>query len=180
MATANKITVNPNTVISDLRRELDQIHRLPLALRRPLQEAHRDHMVAAARLFGQINDWQLCDWFGPDRIGKAPDGRRDWDAPVWCRRGEVLFDHDIYYRRGRLRAAVVGQPYQQSPRAREAEEAGRRFGLVLHVPPQPTASLWYPGATLFLLLTEPDVTVRWLPEQISGMQSADSEKEPAK
>lgn len=40
-----------------------------------------------------------------------------------------------------------------------------RRGFELHVPPDPLASIHYPGATLFVVVTLPGVVVRWLPEQ---------------
>jgi hypothetical protein len=35
----------------------------------------------------------------------------------------------------------------------------------LHVPPDPLASFHYPGSTLFIVITQLDVAVRWLAEQ---------------
>jgi hypothetical protein len=40
------------------------------------------------------------------------------------------------------------------------------YGLRWHVPPMQRASFWYPGSTLFIVMTLPDVVVRWLPEQV--------------
>ena len=36
----------------------------------------------------------------------------------------------------------------------------------------PYASIWYPGWTLFIVMTLPDVEVRWLPEQVSEVHFA--------
>jgi hypothetical protein len=44
-------------------------------------------------------------------------------------------------------------------------------GLALHIPPDPLASLHYPGWTLFVLVTRPGVKVRFLPEQDGRLKS---------
>jgi hypothetical protein len=51
---------------------------------------------------------------------------------------------------------------RQGPRWR-ASLAER--GLVLHVPPDPLASIHNPGSTLFVVVTLAGGAVRWLPEQ---------------
>jgi hypothetical protein len=39
-----------------------------------------------------------------------------------------------------------------------------KYGLVLHVPPRPGASWWYPGSTLLLCYTRTAAPVEFLPE----------------
>ena len=42
------------------------------------------------------------------------------------------------------------------------------LGLMLHVPPNPKASFWYPGRANFWVVTGPDFgEVRWLDEQLT-------------
>ena len=38
-------------------------------------------------------------------------------------------------------------------------------GIELLMPPDPLASFWYPGSTLFIVLAAPGTEVQWLPEQ---------------
>ena len=37
--------------------------------------------------------------------------------------------------------------------------------LALHLPPDPLASIHYPGETLFIVITKAGVAVKWLPDQ---------------
>jgi hypothetical protein len=59
---------------------------------------------------------------------------------------------------------------------REELQALVEQGYALHIPPAGVnASIWYPSWTLFLVLTLPNITVNWLPEQ----QNAVPELTPA-
>src|SRR5262249_42192597 len=96
-----------------------------------------------------------------------------------CRRNwQGCDEHALYYRDAtRRNVALVAQPYVTTPTAGhctgngdwlgkiKAKYAAR--GLCCHAPPQVCASFWFPGCTAFLVITKPDVTVRWLPEQIA-------------
>jgi hypothetical protein len=64
-----------------------------------------------------------------------------------------------------VNVAIVGQPYEFNSFIAEelAELVGRGFKVTM--PPQPFASVWYPAATIFLVVTLPETKVRWLPEQ---------------
>jgi len=69
-----------------------------------------------------------------------------------------------------INSAIVGQPYGLAYGWREdlIELVGN--GCTLHVPPAGAyASICFPGATLFLVLTLPGVTVQWLPEQLAAI-----------
>ena len=39
------------------------------------------------------------------------------------------------------------------------------LGLAVHLPPDPLASIHYPGWTYFVVITKAGVTVKWLPDQ---------------
>jgi hypothetical protein len=70
-----------------------------------------------------------------------------------------------FTRRARF-VAAVGQPYP--PAAGDLDLWRTHLadrGLVLHVPPDPLASIHYPGGTIFVVVTKPGVEVRFLPEQ---------------
>jgi hypothetical protein len=42
-----------------------------------------------------------------------------------------------------------------------------KHGLVVHAPPNPRASFWFPTSTLFIAITRPDFgPVQWLGEQL--------------
>ena len=76
-------------------------------------------------------------------------------------------EHGLYYRdaRTRAKAAIVMQPYDADLRRLTAAFAA--LGLRCQVPPNARASFWYPGWTLFAVVTKADVVVRWLPEQLT-------------
>ena len=68
-------------------------------------------------------------------------------------------------------AAIVGQPYNTKPD--EARAVAAEINLALHVPPNLTASWWYPGWTRFLCFTRPAVArVQFLPEQLERSEEA--------
>jgi hypothetical protein len=76
-------------------------------------------------------------------------------------------DHHTFFKQcwGRQTAAIVTEPYLGSDIA-DLVVVVRAHGLVLHTPPNPLASLWYPGWTVFCVITRRDFPdVRWLPEQ---------------
>jgi hypothetical protein len=118
----------------------------------------RQHALAVT--FGELNGWRLSRrMFMPEMIG--------------TRRKSLLYayyDHPLHYRDAAgLNAAIIGQPYGKWDDTRRArlDATAREYGLRWSVPPQPFASIWYPGSCLFIVLTKPDVEVHWLPEQIA-------------
>jgi hypothetical protein len=126
-----------------------------------------DAHETAAHAFARLNGWKLKGRHQPnlDHIGLSVYARPafDWDNRD---RDHDLLDHQLWFTAARRYVAAVGQPYDLDDDEIEewrADLAGR--GLVLHVPPDPLASIHYPGATAFLVVTRPGVTVHWLPEQ---------------
>lgn len=74
-------------------------------------------------------------------------------------------DHVTLFQRNRKPAAIVTEPYGGAGNPRAYIEP---LGLKVHQPPNPYASFWYPGWTLFFVITKPDFgEVRWLPEQLA-------------
>jgi hypothetical protein len=61
--------------------------------------------------------------------------------------------------------AAVGQPYQPAVLIPSWRANLGERGFALHVPPDPLASIHYPGATLFVAVTLAGVSVKWLPDQ---------------
>jgi hypothetical protein len=121
--------------------------------------------IEANRMFGSLNGWQTMPdyYFQPEYLGRS--GRGEYGRPHWV-------DHAVYYKarrhdgkRGLVNVAIVGQPYEFNSFIAEelAELVGRGFKVTM--PPQPFASVWYPAATIFLVVTLPETNVRWLPEQ---------------
>jgi hypothetical protein len=117
---------------------------------------------ALAIEFGQVNRWRLTTRpFGANDIGTC---RYNW-------RGAA--EHALYYRDAtRRNVALVAQPYVTAEHCTKdwlvklkANYAAR--GLCCHAPPQVFASFWVPGCTAFLVITKPDITVQWLPEQLA-------------
>jgi hypothetical protein len=121
----------------------------------------------AVELFAHLNGWRWHPSFRflPEGLGKYGNDTT-YHRPYWC-------DHALYFRgqvdgkRGWVNIAIAGQPYQRSDSVRaELAELGRQ-GYCIHIPPGgDTASIWFPGQTLFIVVTLPGVTVKWLPEQL--------------
>jgi hypothetical protein len=131
---------------------------------------YREMQRQVAARFGALNGWMLSTKpFTSDAIGRT---QCSWNFNYRRGLGTEWMDHAIYYRAkvpGRRlgrNIAIVGQPYDDGRHRREALDADAvEFGLRWHMPPQPFASIWYPGCTLFIVMTLPEIKVRWLPEQ---------------
>jgi hypothetical protein len=140
-------------------------------------ERYKAIQEEAANAFGRINGWRNSDrCCGPCDLGRPS---RRW----WYLHAGGWLDHPLYYKvprqdgkRGWVNAAIVGQPYDGAMSCAAGHLAVLiRAGYELHVPPEPFASIWNPGATFFLVLTLPGVVVNWLPEQrIAGTWDRDS------
>jgi hypothetical protein len=121
----------------------------------------RQHELA--KQFGQINKWKLTTThFGLDEFGRRqPRRHQTYNS----------FDHPLYYRDcyGCF-AAIVGQPYGQLDEFRRGRlDALTSDNLTWHCPPEPYASIWFPGSTLFVVVTRTGrpSEVCWLPEQVA-------------
>ncbi len=97
--------------------------------------------------FGTLNGWNRSKNFTLEALSRGLMHGGKWGA-------EFNFpgcDHATYFKRGRMPVAVVVEPYNRS----EVDElvqwvTGRR--LVAYVPPNPHASLYYPGAAYFAVI----------------------------
>ena len=79
-------------------------------------------------------------------------------------------DHGIY-----RAAAIVGQPCDTNTAIADARAIAAKIGLTLHVPPNLTASWWYPGSTRFFVFTRPEIDrVHFLPEQMEAARGMGS------
>ena len=153
-------------------------------LREILESHHQNHAdktnrswMASVRLmqtatdkFAELNDWrqETAHPFGVPSLGHPRRVRGDYGAT-----NSNVFDHPLRFRRDRTDGkrgtvcfALVGQPYGMYAPGDVRELL--RAGYICNIPPDPYASIWLPGSTLFLVWTREPVTVKWLPEQTEG------------
>jgi hypothetical protein len=157
--------MDPSRVLRDILAVRQMENSNPSRLEAPAaQYPTSSHQLRglANRLFGEINGWRTDPnyYFAPEFLGQCGRGR--FVQPHWA-------DHAVYYkapkpdgRRGLVNAAIVGQPYQMDAIGLSELVAS---GLKVSLPVNPYASIWYPGVTLFVIVTLPKVEVRLLPEQ---------------
>jgi hypothetical protein len=122
-----------------------------------------DVYQAGVKAFADVNGWRVTDrGFALTKLGLS-GGREYARYSSWQ-------DHALYFKHDRKNIAAVGQPYGGAWRDRAEEELNTLAagGFAIHLPPQPFASLWYPGRCLFIVVTLPGVSVEWLPEQTVG------------
>lgn len=100
----------------------------------------------------------------PDAIGQRNDRALGHGPDCYLPDGGRFLDHCIGFRANGKNVAVLTQPYSHVDLDAVRRWAADR-GLVLHVPPDPLASIHYPGETLFIVITQPGVEVQWLPDQ---------------
>jgi hypothetical protein len=123
--------------------------------------------------FAELNGWSrsahlLCGEFTIDQLAHGRvGGRFGRGLPSKLPFDSGEFDHPLYFKRGRIAACLVLQPYPPFDRDR-CSKLVERLGLMLHMPPNEFASIHYPGATYFVALTAAGATVRWLPFQCEG------------
>jgi hypothetical protein len=147
--------------------------KVPLATRRAiLSDFRRSHDFGrsqlkdkAAKMFGALNGWKVAGTsFTAKRLGKAHGDHEPHGMPPG------LYDHCIYYRssvKPFSNAAIVTQPYGDVDREPAIFDWAAKNELALHVAPVRKASIHFPGACLFIVLTLPGIDVKWLPEQVS-------------
>jgi hypothetical protein len=152
----------------------------PVSVIRQAENLERQHQARMVEMFAELNGWYRVDGmnFRPKDIGHQR-GRtwlehresffKDRDDShtelVSC----SVFDHGLWFRQklgGRRwrNIAIVGQPYGEWG-WELLEQQCSHHGLKWLLAPNPKASFHYPGATLFLVVTLPEIDVQWLPEQ---------------
>jgi hypothetical protein len=143
--------INFETILADIRTGIstsDDAQRVRV----------RKLKTAAAYEFARINNWQITPKiFSPQSIGKRGDTNHSMP--------EDIFDHCISFRGNGRNAAIVAEPYPPD-RRQEAAAFASEHGIALHVPPNPQASIWFPGHAFFLVFTARGHTIQWLPEQM--------------
>lgn len=172
-------------IIRDLRAAIDATHKLSDVHKQQLPSDERRKWLRALReaeaketalhrqaieLFGKLNGWTRSERsFTPEAIGR-PHTSWNYHAPGL---GTGWMDHAVHYRARRpgwktaRNVAIVGQPYDDGHQHRqELDACAAQYGLRWHMPPLPFVSFHYPGHTLFVVMTLPEIEVRWLPEQL--------------
>jgi hypothetical protein len=159
------------SVITDLI-EANEVMTLAYADRSGSLSAFRKQNEAAERvnkltdvaeeMFGAQNGWWIAKTpFAPDLIGKKRStGNRYTGVQSWL-------DHTTYYRtKAGIAAAILSQPYGDLDQFRDELDAiVQRTGLRWQVPTNERISFWYPGKTLFIVLTKPEHQMVWFSEQ---------------
>lgn len=122
-----------------------------------------------------INDCKPTNHeFAPHAIGKHHDGRRG------SRYGDVriedgmfgqFFDHHHFYRKNNRCFAIVTEPYitEIDDKVNHLRPQFHQLKLDLFLPPDPMASIWFPGATSFVVIAPLGSIIEWLPEQDGGL-----------
>ena len=158
------------TPIADIKLLMDEYHRSYQGKSDrecvKLAEPYEKLQFKVAKLFGDLNGWKLSEQgFAPAQIGKT-GGKWDYTHRMWS-------DHPLYYRaknplwKMTRPIAIIGQPYNQlSSYQPELDALAKAHNLKWKVPPKPRASIWYPGSTLFIVLTLPEHKIVWLPDQL--------------
>lgn len=158
---------NDETVLRDIDAAYRERQREGLSRREEwaAEGAHWQAKLAAVAAFADLNGWRKAPSFFDLRLlGRGASTRLDfWDID------QPVLDHPIWFRRDRRYVAAIGQPYPPAVSVPSWRDQLTTRGFVLHVPPDPLASIHFPGSCLFLVITLPGVEVRWLPEQDGRM-----------
>jgi hypothetical protein len=130
--------------------------------------ARKDHQQRgslwdyAEQEFARLNGWRIgTTSFHPDKIGKRT-------REIHFHRDRI-FDHCKYFHDHGKAIAIVAQPYGHVCE-NEAYSTARHYCLDCHIPPYPKASIYYPDECFFFVFTRPGVEVRWLREQVLGLE----------
>ena len=167
-----------STLITDILTTMDARYEPPTAAgltpevsrgraawhERRLSDAHREAKLKAYAAFAALNGWKVdYSSLHPDALGRR-SRESLYNEHGLGTPGERLFDHDVNFRADGKNVAILTQPYDHVDLdAVRTWAVGR--GLEAHVPPDPLASVHYPGETYFIVITKPGVTVKWLPDQ---------------
>lgn len=133
------------------------------------QQLHRQISQAKAEAeeaFAALNGWKADghSYFHPDAIGRRNRKPLYSEHELGLPDDSRLFDHCINFRADGRNAAVLAQPYGHVD-LDACQRWAARLGLAVHLPPDPLASIHYPGWTYFVVITKAGVTVKWLPDQ---------------
>jgi hypothetical protein len=126
----------------------------------------------AWKAFASLNGWKMVERGAPskyavDCIGKgfaaaSSSWRRQSDYDVGG-----IFDHVEWFHADRRFVALVTQPYPAGRPVDDYREKLESRGLAMHLPADPFASIHYPGACHFIVITKAGTAVKFLPEQMA-------------
>lgn len=166
-----------HTAMRDHRRErLQEINNFELrspewqrASRRKYASADEveARQQAARDAFGQLNGWTITRRdITPEHIGRRSRGRWRPSEGAWDIDGKFL-DHHYGCRQDGRYIALISEPYESALQnnLHQFRRWLNRIRLDQFMPPDPLASIWYPGWTLFLVIAAQSAEIRWLPEQ---------------
>ena len=183
-------------MITEIRRLLHEQHEaleavrdLPVrqhyAVAEPYNRQINKLCGAAKQAFAHLNGWVVAGTRGGavrliPKEKRVPTGIR-YVTHEWGFYFRGISDHDFVCKmpgRGGEIMAVICQPYNDHVAA--AKKAAEFYSLAVHIPPNPFASIHYPGQTQFLVFTKPGVEVRWLEEQMVELELASEPVEAAR
>jgi len=132
----------------------------------PLHQQVSHAKAEAEEAFAALNGWKVAGHTPchPDALGRRNREFLYRECELGLPDDGRLFDHCISFRANGRNVAIVTQPYRHVDLGATRTWATGR-GLVLHVPPDPLASIHFPGQTYFIVITTPGVEVQWLPDQ---------------
>jgi hypothetical protein len=140
------------------------------------------YRMSAAERFAKANGWSIGKQFSINLLisGRTNNGGNYYDSGQFDR---SLIDHPEYFKVGRRPVAIAAHNYDGSaPGCADhlrAAVATRFAGqLVLHIPAAGKAASWYyPGGTMPMVLTRPDVKeIVWpTEEEMADMAAAYAE-----
>lgn len=158
------------TLIADIRERYEAMKAIPRgADRREAADRISEASDRALAAFAKLNGWRRTGtWFSLRSM--IPNSRKDpFDEVYGSDPGEECIDHTIRFLERRRPVGFISQPYitgtSESQHIESALRLAERYGLAVHVPPDPLASFYYPGRCMVLGFTAPGRAVRWLPEQ---------------
>lgn len=169
-STSRESETNMTTIASIAAAYRGYYATLELERREPTAKHKLDTREMWAR-FGALKEQTAAELARLNGWRAAPRSRA---STAWLGRGAAFrapshsydpaFDHPLVFSKDRRVAAIVGQPYGHIDVAK-VKVALAEQGYALHTPPDPFASIYYPGGTLFLVVTLPETAVRFLPDQ---------------
>jgi hypothetical protein len=137
----------------------------------------------ARNQFAAANGWKVGKSFGLDQLIRNKKSTGSSNHLYTLNMFSGAADHPEYFRRDGYPMALLGHNYPGT-RGHYIDGvrdlvAGLDGKLILHIPPAGNAASWYyPGGTLPMLLTRPDITeIVWpTDEQMAAMAAAYAEE----
>jgi hypothetical protein len=137
----------------------------------------------ARNQFAAANGWKVGKFFSLDQLIRKKKNTGSSNDPHVIGLRDMVADHPEHFRLNGYPVALLGHNYRgTSGRYIDGiKDTVARFAgqIVLHIPPAGNAASWYyPGGTLPMLLTRPDITeIVWpTDEEMAAMAAAYAEE----